>query len=474
MKTLTLALGLMLMSTAFAGGADGTRGGETTPDIDGIPRLRDLVEKTNCEWTDGEALIQKNPLVNDVLNRISYVDWYFASELKKEIQKLDYCQTGKLVKVDTSDQESLVTMYKDRTTQVAIRFKHYVYIDMDHMARMPKHDQAFLLIHEAVHSYMDENVTMRNQKLRSMVKAMESVYLGNMVSTKSFHQQLRNNSIDFPTTVENLNPRKEEVQFLVGDYATRRAGILKALSIRTFFNRLMTIQPGHLAKWHQDLLLKSPFRVFLDQVIQQEDVEVLRKLLKDSDDIREITMETLLTSSFANNSDVLRVFMTGGELQDYLGLVLKALAEMHPQLNDEGRIIAPGIELLTATTDVNLELTTHDAHDFGSFEKAHPRTKLFLRFLASLIAKKRNAELEQHIFNNDMFYQAFSNQVLKAEIKTLDVKYAQERDLALRKVDTVMTGFWTMAKRFITEQSNASKWNAFVKKIDQTKLGYKI
>jgi hypothetical protein len=455
----------------------GERGnGGNTVDVDGITRLKDLVDKTICSWVDGEALINKNQILADALKKLSFVDWYFAQDLENEIKSLSYCMTGKLVTIDTNDYDSLVTAYHLKSEQVAIRLNRAVYINESLMNSMPKYDQAFLVIHEAIHTYIDQDAEMRNQKVRSSVRAIESVYKGNLASTRSYHLQMRNNAIDFPFTVEALTSRKDATLFIIGDYAEKRSIIMSENSVERVFDKVKNFPDYLLATWHQDLINYTNVENFVSQAIQQEDLLVLKRMIDAEASVRETTLSVLYSSEIAQNNQTIRDFLASeANIQELVSNTFNKISAHTVTKNGQGRLIIPGMELLAKNSSSDeTPFTSLEALNSNTYLDLRSELKAFIQHTILLIQNKNDKALDQMIFNNPEFYEAFATKDLKEKLNATSVSFELERTTALRKVDSLLNGFWKLAKAQIEPQVDRGEWNKFVKKIDQEKLGYTI
>src|ERR1700677_791455 len=102
---LKLAVGLMALVSVTAFG--GTRGGGKGVYIGKEIYLSDIIQKKGhenaCRWRSGDTVLAENPYINKILDKISSVDWYFAADLKTQIQSLNFCFIGQLRPVDTTD-----------------------------------------------------------------------------------------------------------------------------------------------------------------------------------------------------------------------------------------------------------------------------------------------------------------------------------------------------------------------------------
>lgn len=473
MKKFLLPVILLASLSAHAVGERGNGG--NTIDVEGIPRLKDLVDKTICSWVDGEALIRKNQLIGDVLKKLSFVDWYFAEELKGEIKDLNYCLTGKLVTIDTNDYDSLVTTYHANSKQVAIRLNRAVYIYEDLMNSMPVYDQAFLIIHEAIHTYIAQDEVMRNQKVRSSVRAIESVYKGDLASTRSYHLQMRNNSVNFPLTVESLSLRKNAVLFAIGDYALKSSLLMSVPSVERLFESINDLPLRLLAPWHLDMVAYSTLENFVYQAIHQEDIVVLRRLIESEISVRETALAILYSSEVARGSEVIRAFLSSeANIQDVALSTLKRLSTREIAKNEAGRLLIPGMELLS-TNGASIETPFTELTALSSsYSELRSELKVLLHLIVILMENGDERGLEKLITSNPDFYEGFETKTLKEKIKGVSVSFELEQTTALKKVDVLINGFWKLAKSYIEPQVKQGEWAKFVRKIDQERLGYKI
>lgn len=142
MNKLHYALTIILLSLSqanvFVPGAlanDGTRGGGEMVNYSNSKELRDLVDHTNCHWKKGWQVLLENPEIDLYLEKIASMDWYFASELRREINSLDYCYTEHLSPVNTEDRDHLTTTYLDNRFQAGIRLNRDVYVDQTVISR---------------------------------------------------------------------------------------------------------------------------------------------------------------------------------------------------------------------------------------------------------------------------------------------------------------------------------------------------
>ena len=184
----------------------GTRGGGESVDVRGRPVLRDLVDNTSCDWATGRDMMAAQPRVNQILTALEGVHWYFGFQLRWEMESLHYCRTQNLVRVSTSDAGGL-TIYAEAgdTEQAAIRLNRSVYLNNTIYSRMDATSQAFLQIHEALHSFIPMNSELRNGQLRSTVAALLRLESGAITGDQLLYQMSRN-QVNTPPSVLYLSP----------------------------------------------------------------------------------------------------------------------------------------------------------------------------------------------------------------------------------------------------------------------------
>jgi hypothetical protein len=460
---------ILLLASIGAYAGEKGNGGETV-NVDNIPRLRDLVEKTTCQWVSGQVIMTEHKLLNDILKRVSALDWYFGEELKQEILSLDYCFTSRLEKINTNDYGSIITTYNHRASQVAIRLNRQVFIDQEVTVHMPELDRNLLIVHEAMHTYIGSKVYMRNNKVRSQVKAIEAAYNGQIFTTETFQLQMKNNELDFPLSANRLAPFKDGVMYLMGDYSVQRSLLLQAESIDSFFKKMKMIDSFDLAQWHQISLQASTLKNFVGQAVVSEDTEVLKRLLSDSDSVRETTLSILYNAQESSTKDLLK---SPEAIEFLMRSFFSELTEKKVEINEEGRIVIKGMEFLSTNESEGTPFTSLLALDQQSYKEAHPKLRSFMNIVKQALSQKDDAFLTKIVYQNPQFYRAFDKSI-KTQILSADVSFPLERTTALKKVDTLVDGVWILLKAEVTQTQGASVWKKFTGGIDQKRLGYKI
>lgn len=228
MKNLVV-IGAMSSILATQAMASGTRGGGHVIDVDATPYLMDLVTKTKCEWVQGADLATSLTSMDQILSAVASLDWYFAAEIKQEVERLDYCMTGPLYKVSPYDWEDATRRVRgEKSRQAGFRFYENAYIDTQIFSAMNAYNKAMLIIHEAMHTYLDMNTYSRSLKLRSIIKTIDLVATGKITTTSELHFNMRKNDIIFPRTSHKLEAFKDVILFFKGDTESRIAAILES------------------------------------------------------------------------------------------------------------------------------------------------------------------------------------------------------------------------------------------------------
>lgn len=239
MKTTYVFLSMIALAAAFGpsiaraetGGTDVGGGGEVVI-VDGRPSLRDLVDNTVCTWVTGNSFKATLTYFPTVMQALEQTHWYFAASLPNELSKLTFCLTeGDLRQVDTEDQDGLTIYYlPGETRQVAVRINDRVYLDTKLFGALDERNQAYLVVHETMHTYIALNASQRNSKLRSMVRTIEK-NVSSPLSKKDFGLQLAMNLVDIVPTTETLDASMSAVKGALDSSLSLRARIIHAYNI---------------------------------------------------------------------------------------------------------------------------------------------------------------------------------------------------------------------------------------------------
>jgi hypothetical protein len=468
LKLMTFSLGLILSSLAFG---HGSRGGGETIDINGIPELRDLVEKTNCKWIEGTDMYKSAPALDLVLKKLSTIDWYFAAELKGEIKFLSYCQTSKLARVRTWDPQAIHRSLSVDTSQAGIRLNSDVYVDMEIFEKMSEKTKAFFLIHEAMHSYLYWDTDLRNQKLRSIVKSIEEVYTGVISTRKQFHLQMEKNDIDFPLTVAALTPYRAQVEYLLTSFVEREEILSRISDQATFFGKFEKLNVNLLAPYHRFLSTG----VFAKEEKLREACEGLdlasfshyQKLINNDLISFSICAEVLDLEADDELAPVVLKFYQSGKFMDEL---TKVLSSKRVSIK-EGRLFAEySLSLLTGKPSVEAQkliLLPVLISSTAMSQELHG----FSVFLQYEWSKNGFEGVKKNILSHPRFEAAFKIQETMLEIEALAFAYPKEKEVALKKMPLLYQYFWDS---FLETLRDASKAALLKNVLNQKNFGYKI
>ena len=133
-----------------------------------------------CENKDGTELRKENPEIDRILGRLARLDWYFAAGLKFEIDQLQVCMTRELIRLRDRDWSSVIEYRPKELEQAAIRFldSYDVYLNKEIYASLSSRDRAYLIVHEAIHSFIPSDAPRRSERVREAVKAISKVDSG--------------------------------------------------------------------------------------------------------------------------------------------------------------------------------------------------------------------------------------------------------------------------------------------------------
>lgn len=193
-----LLMSLMVGSTpAFAkeGGSGGIGGGERLGKY-----LRDLVSDGTCVVQTGRSFAAKEaPLLKGILGKLEKTHWFFAEQLRVQIDGLRVCKVGgNLQRIRTNDVNDFV-YYRENSDLVAIRTygeaEDYVFVDSGAFQSLNAESKAYLLIHEAMHAFISVAAERRNQKVRNIVAGIRAT-VAKPMSEEDFELQLEYSEVN--------------------------------------------------------------------------------------------------------------------------------------------------------------------------------------------------------------------------------------------------------------------------------------
>lgn len=244
---------VMALSISPAIGGSGTRGGGHVMEVNGKLELVDVVTNATCDWFSGQEIMNEVPYLQEMLKRVDRLDWYLALELKREIEYISWCKTGKLYSVPAADDDSFVQQIEKGVQQAAFRYNSAAYLDSEIFNQLSERSKAYLVLHETLHSYLPMHLEMRQFKLMSLVSTFRKVDLGQIGTLSRLHLNLEKNEMDFPLSVQKLTPYKQGLEFALSSLEERVEMILSKQQPEEYLDqRMLQILPN-LSAWDIEL-----------------------------------------------------------------------------------------------------------------------------------------------------------------------------------------------------------------------------
>lgn len=199
-----LFLGSSLPALAVQKLGTETHGGHTIP-INGEEWLRDLVDKTTCEWLSGESFAKKTAGFRELTDTVQSSHWYFGQLLQDEVRNVRICMThGELTPVPSSANHIFAPYVVDGH-QVAMRARiqgtsmDTVFITHLYYDKMPVDQRPYLFLHELSHGLIPVDLPLRDQRLPSFVSSVQK--MGNTpISREDFELLIDATGIDLAIT----------------------------------------------------------------------------------------------------------------------------------------------------------------------------------------------------------------------------------------------------------------------------------
>ena len=211
-----LSILLIAFNFSFAQ-AQGTVGGAVSLIVKKVPHLRDLYD--HCIWQRLSTL--ENSESVKMLSALEKSHWLFAQMMKSELNHLKVCVTPNgLVPINVNGNSSF-RIYRapkgltGKAHQVAIRILNteYVFLDKIEYDLLSASEQAELLNHETIHSFIPETyensdrinaedrIFSRNDQVRSLSNLIASNDPLHPYSTDEFILNLEMNGVNFKAEI---------------------------------------------------------------------------------------------------------------------------------------------------------------------------------------------------------------------------------------------------------------------------------
>jgi hypothetical protein len=442
-----IALQLLKGTVAFAQGQEG-HGGDVL-DINGTPRLYDLVTRATCEWKQGQEILAIYPSIDRILKKIAPLNWYLAASLRREIRDLKYCLTGDLFKIDPPDQTEAIRgdiREFEKARQAGIRVGNRVYVDRRILKGMLETEKGFFFVHEAVHAYIGNDVDDRKHKVWDVVAAFGRVDKRALTSASQLAFQLTESDFDFPLgSAGRLEPYRNQIDFLLADPARRRELILQSADPESLAN--LPVQQVNALLSPRDRIRENP-----SSTLQQE----LRSILLDGSDSD--FGRVLAKSRWSKVQPVLLAYSAFGELSAGKQVALKRSGKI-------STLVKQSYAWFTGLKTENIRYRCMANPDVQALASADPKSApvpfislipraKFIRnqaplpsqalasavFARMLVQNASWEELRTSITDNPLFYRAFSLKDLLDGIRQSKTYFPEEQAPAIKMAKNIRYG----------------------------------
>ncbi len=429
----------------------GTRGGgEFVQGADGNYYLRDLVDESICDRTTGVDMRKENPAIDAALNKIAALNWYFAASLKYEINKLAICMTKKLVQLNTKDWDSVIDYEPTNKEVGAIRLMgtNKVYTDRDLHAKIGKTDeerqthQAFLIVHEAMHSFIPYDASQRNDSLRNAVATLEKVSRGEISIRKKFHQEMTTNQVAFPFDSPILKGNRLAIEFALASPEDQKATLLKVENIDSLNVEETTgVYEGHRSEISETLAARA------SKLLEYSgtDLSVLKKIVNSQQEILtfDALMVALSTNLAAENSQYREMVMKSKAMNAGPTLFLKMKSKDFTVSNL--RVVGnAGYELLGIAERNGVPTPALSVRPYTVQEKDLIPAEV-KGFIQLLVIYAEHGEfgwdlIHALVTQSDKFYAAFSVRELQTKLESMQTPVPREKVALLEALPQLSIG----------------------------------
>lgn len=437
---------------------EGTRGGGQVVNLKGgISELRDLVDKTNCDWKSGDEILKSAPAISNILQKVSEIDWYVAFNFEREIRNLGWCFTSELIKLNVDDADALTSHYDYDSTQAAIRIldAEEVYVDSTVFdEKLTPRTKAFLIIHEMLHSFIKKDQSLRNTRLRSMVKTIERVADGIIDSRDKFDFQVKMNAITLPLQTQTLDPFKDFVLYALGSNATRKDVLRRTVDVDALFAESKHSAEFVAALAAQDQTTMQTFSAkdsireicLLESQKQSPDSpDSLVNALLAKTNLSKETLMACLDGASSNATLKNKILLSPGFLGS-IDLIFTQMSQKSFSIKDQ-RIVVPSVVAMMTVTEPaqdTVPFTSLDPVMNMNWNKLNSQGVGFYNYVKMLIENDAWTELSSRIAQNPVFYKAFSFDSLKAQLPDVQSPVTLEKELASEMVNEIPSRFWNL------------------------------
>ena len=482
-KWITVSVLLACLSPVAHASTEGTRGGGESVDKNGVPILRDVVDPATCDYRSGDEVFAQNPTVAKVLAQVEKLDWYFAFDLKRQMEALNFCFTSHLLRVNTSDNPADRVTDPDSagpTQQAAIRSGGDVYIETPIFDQMSPDSKVLLLIHETTHTYLPMSTVRRNFKLRNMIKAISDVYAGRISTRKSLHLAMSENSINFPLGVDQLDSIKDFVLLVTGDEYVEKSILERTTDVDALLSTQLpdpsTLTEDDAATFAQ--IATDRYGSIMAPICEAKDEDLIGKLASEAKSF-DPAMVCLSDTAVRSDADFVKFLVSQAHLAQSIQSTFQELAATKISFQDyrimissdvsgissspkDSRPVRPVTELIP----VRVSTAKHLGSEFRGLIEA-----------IALEAKVGDVDLAiAQTGQSDQFYQAFSVKFLLEQVDTISDPNVEneEKTLALQVIPDVYRGFVQLMLDRVAEVASADAASKIQQSIDFSKLGFNL
>jgi hypothetical protein len=460
---------------------EGTRGGGETVSENGAPVLRDVVDPATCQYFSGDDILSQNPMVAQILAKVSALDWYYAFDFQRQMRSLDYCLTSDLLRVNTADNPADQITDPNSvgpTEQAGIRSGNDVFLEKSIYTAMSPENRALLLIHETMHSYLPLDAVRRNFKLRSMVNSISDVYAGRIATRSALHVAMSQNSIEFPLSVDRLDPIKDFVLLVIADEPTERSILMSIANVDTL---LSTKSPDPSTLTDQDAATFATLATdrngeIMDPICEAKDKPLVAKLAGEAKSF-DPAMVCLADTAVRSDAAFVKFLVDHANLNRSIQKAYQELASATISLQDYRIMISADVSGISATQKDSrtirpmtelLPVSSSTENLLGSeFRGAIEGLALYAKVgnTAAAIAQTGKSPL---------FYQAFSVQPLLAQITALQGADPDEQALAKQVIPEVYSAFIQQLLNRVTAVAGADAAAQIQQSINFSQLGFTL
>jgi len=469
-----------ITNRSHADGGSGVRAAERV-EISGKKYLRDLHDRTNCEWITGADYLKNldhksSGRVSRLLEKIETLNWYFALDLRRTTEGLDICKTKDIPAIQEDDYEEIrqyITEFNSprngKIQKIALRYNNEVRLNVNEANQLPEIEQIMLPLHEGAHSYLRYETPLRDSKLRSMINYISQIEGGKKVTAAEFNYQLRKNMFVFEPSLGALRRIRKKISIVLGSYENRKKALMGERSPLALLSQpCTTTERKALLPDHVDLVCdtKIAIETIVEEAALQNDIPFLNHILSGRSD------ESLdLFGRVLSLSDEMALSEVKGLLQNLAGSFIEndAFHSLHVKrvfVEDHLVQVSSNVTSLAAQSTVPVRIGENSifrprALKSGDYSLlTNPAAGYLARISASV--EKSGIEPLLRFIRSERFVDAFGIVPLLSDLEkmrgspgTID----DDLDGAYQKLPEIFAGFWQVALDEIERVSDQENRN---------------